>query len=454
MPARGVMVPRSALSRAHGRLMVRRAPGFVVVWLAVAGAWHTVLAAQGRTSAGVAAAALVAQAVIALGALQLVRAAPPGLVLPVLALAVTVLGWSTTAVFAGAGASRDVLAFVLLLLYLAAALFFAWGAAAGLVVIASTVVGWFAATPWLASQHPRIELATAVVFGAALAIALAENGRRAIAAAVAHRTGELRARRALAAAVQNERRARTDAEHSRSEAETASRARDELVAMVSHELRSPLHAVTTWTRLLREGRLEQPRVARILTAIEENCRLQSRLVEDLVDTARLASGGLALHREPLDVREVVERTAEQVRPAAEAKGVALVTRLGREPARLRADPQRLHQIVENLLSNALRHTSARDEIVTEVRAVPAGVEIVVRDTGTGIPPELLPVVFEPYTSGRREGAERLGMGLAIVRRLVELHGGSIDVESPAPHRGAVFRIRLPAAEDCDVVRTA
>jgi signal transduction histidine kinase len=224
--------------------------------------------------------------------------------------------------------------------------------------------------------------------------------------------------------------------------------------MVSHELRSPLHAVTTWTRLLRQGRLEQPRVGRILAAIEENCRLQSRLVEDLVDTARLVSGRLALRREMLDVREVVERTAEQVRPAADAKGVALVTRVGQQPATLRADPVRLHQIVENLLSNAVRYTAARDEIAAEVCATAAAVEIVVRDTGAGIPPEMLPVVFEPFTSGESQSGERLGLGLAIVRRLVELHGGTIRVESGGTQRGATFRVRLPRDEPPEAARPA
>jgi signal transduction histidine kinase len=446
--------PQPALFRAHSRLVARRLPLFIGTWLGAVTVWEAVLAMQDRLGPVAAAVTLLAQGAVGLVAIRLVRAVAPTGVLPLLVATAIVLGWSITAVFAAVGGGGDVLAFLLLLLYLASALFFVWGVFAGLAVLVPTVAAWAAAAPWLRFEVDPLELGTAILLGAAISLATAEVGRRAVVAALAHRIGELRARRALAAALDRERRARSDAEESRLRAETAGRARDELVAMVSHELRSPLHAVTTWTRLLRQGRLEQPRVGRILAAIEENCRLQSRLVEDLVDTARLVSGRLPLRPETLDVRDVVERTAEQVRPEANAKGVALVTRVGQKPATLRADPLRLHQIVENLLSNAVRYTRADDEITAEVRPTAGGVEIVVRDTGAGIAPEMLAVVFEPFTSGESQSGERLGMGLAIVRRLVELHGGTIRAESGGPRHGATFRVWLPGPETAEAARPA
>jgi PAS domain S-box-containing protein len=236
------------------------------------------------------------------------------------------------------------------------------------------------------------------------------------------------------------------------EAQEANRTKDAFLATLSHELRTPLNAMLGWVRMLRSGNLPEDRQAHALEVIERNTFTQVRLTEDILDVSRIVSGKLRLRSEPVDLARVVEAAAENMRPAADAAGVALhVSADGRRDARrltMLGDPQRLQQVVANLLSNAVKFTAAGGRIEVELRGAPDRAHIVVRDTGIGIDPALLPLVFERFRQGdsspsRAHGG--LGLGLAIARHLVEAHGGSIAAESGGPGRGSTFTVALPIA---------
>jgi len=232
----------------------------------------------------------------------------------------------------------------------------------------------------------------------------------------------------------------------REEAESANRMKDDFLAMLSHELRTPLNAVLGWAVTLRTARLDEETAARALEVIERNARAQSQLIEDLLDISRIASGRLHLDVQMVDLRQVVEAALDAVRPAGQAKSIALELRFDAGAAAVHGDANRLHQVVLNLLTNAIKFTDAGGAV--DVRVEPDGdhVQIAVRDTGQGIDPELLPFVFDRFrqadsTSTRRQGG--LGIGLALVKNLTELHGGTVAVESPGAGHGAIFRLRLP-----------
>ena len=232
----------------------------------------------------------------------------------------------------------------------------------------------------------------------------------------------------------------------RAEAEAASRLKDEFLATVSHELRTPLNAMLGWTSLLRTGRLEGPRAQRALETIDRNVRLQAQLIEDLLDVSRIITGKLRLNLSPVDLVSLVEETLESMRPTAEAKGVFLESLLEPLAGPLSGDAQRLQQIVWNLLSNALKFTPSGGRVVVQLSRTHAEAELTVRDTGQGIAPDFLPYVFERFRqasggSTRKYGG--LGLGLAIVRYLVEAHGGEISAQSEGEGKGAVFTVRLP-----------
>jgi PAS domain S-box-containing protein len=241
----------------------------------------------------------------------------------------------------------------------------------------------------------------------------------------------------------------------RREAEAASRAMDEFLAMASHELRSPLTPILGWTRLLRAGGLSAERQGRALEAIERSSRSLSQLIDDLLDVSAIASGKLRLAPRPTEMGPIVRAAAESLRPAAEAKGVRLTTRLGDGHARVLGDPGRLQQVVWNLVSNAIKFTEPGGDVDVDVVRREGHVETRVRDTGKGLEAEWLPHVFERFwqadvtTTRRYDG---LGLGLAIVRHLVELHEGTVEVESAGPGKGASFSVRLslttePAAQE-------
>ncbi len=235
------------------------------------------------------------------------------------------------------------------------------------------------------------------------------------------------------------------AQRERARAEAASRAKDEFLAMVSHELRTPLTAILGWSRMLQTGAFEEEKRGRALQTIERNARAQARIIDDLLDVARIVSGKLRLERERFELVRVLESALDAIRPFADAKGIRIEARLGPEVL-LDADPARVAQIASNLLTNAVKFTPAGGEVTLSLRRPPGGVEIVVDDTGQGIAPEVLPRIFERFSQGEMGAARThggLGLGLAIVRHLVELHGGTISAESHGAGRGATLTVWLP-----------
>ncbi len=267
------------------------------------------------------------------------------------------------------------------------------------------------------------------------------NDRRIFTGIVRDISERKRAEEERAAALQRERQARR-------EAEEASRAKDEFLAVISHELRTPLTPILTWSRLLRTGKLDAAATERALAAVERAARSQAQLIEDLLDVSRVTSGKLRLDVRQIELPPVVEAAVESIRPAAEAKGIRLALVLDRNAGMVSGDAERLQQVVWNLLSNAIKFTPRGGQVQVRLQAINAHVELAVSDTGQGIAPDFLPHVFERFrqadsSSTRAHGG--LGLGLAIVRHLVELHGGYVRVESPGEDKGATFIVTLPLA---------
>jgi PAS domain S-box-containing protein len=237
-------------------------------------------------------------------------------------------------------------------------------------------------------------------------------------------------------------------QRARESAEVANRLKDEFLATVSHELRTPLNAVLGWTSLLRGTSMDDARRAKALETIERNARLQQKIVEDLLDVSRIIAGQLRLDKEPMPFRPVVESAIDSIRPVAEAKSIALTLELGDDPAIIIGDQARLQQVVWNLLSNAVKFTPEGGAVRVSLDVTESRVELVVGDTGVGIAPAFLPHVFERFRQGdarvtRAHGG--LGLGLAIVRHLTEMHGGSVAAVSAGEGKGATLIVRLPSA---------
>jgi signal transduction histidine kinase len=235
----------------------------------------------------------------------------------------------------------------------------------------------------------------------------------------------------------------------RAEAEELSRLKDEFLATMSHELRTPLNAIFGWITLLRTRRLDEATQERALETIERNARAQKRLIEDLLDVSRIVTGKVALELVTVDPRRVVEAALETMHPAAQAKGLKIVPLVDIGAGTVRGDFARLQQIVCNLLSNAIKFTDTGGQVEVCLARRNGEVEISISDSGQGIKPEFLPLVFDRFRQedgsiSRRHGG--LGLGLAIVRHLVELHAGSVDAQSAGEGRGAKFIVRLPARE--------
>src|ERR1700748_3868256 len=233
------------------------------------------------------------------------------------------------------------------------------------------------------------------------------------------------------------------------ELEQLSRLKDEFLATMSHELRTPLNAIFGWVTLLRTGRLDEPTQERALETIERNARAQKRLIEDLLDVSRIVTGKVALEILPVNPQRVVEAALETMQPAAQTKGITVVPLLDTGVATVRGDFARLQQIVCNLLSNAIKFTPSGGRVEVTLSHRNSEAEISVSDSGQGIKPEFLPLVFDRFRQedgsiSRRHGG--LGLGLAIVRHLVELHAGSVDAQSAGEGKGARFIVRLPARE--------
>ena len=245
--------------------------------------------------------------------------------------------------------------------------------------------------------------------------------------------------------LQSERAARNDAER-------ASRTKDEFLATLSHELRTPLNAVLGWAQILRRAPELSAEVAHAVTVIERNARAQAQIIEDLLDMSSIISGKVRLDVQRLDVASVVDATVETIKPAAQAKNIRLQVVLDPLAGPARGDPNRLQQVLWNLLTNAVKFTQKGGRITVTLARVNSHLEVEIADNGEGIDPAFLPHVFDRFrqgdaTSTRRHGG--LGLGLSIVKQLVELHGGSITARSAGTGKGSAFRITLPLMPTAD-----
>jgi PAS domain S-box-containing protein len=226
----------------------------------------------------------------------------------------------------------------------------------------------------------------------------------------------------------------------------ADRLKDEFLATLSHELRTPLNAVLGWARLLRRGQLDGVKRDEAIITIERNATAQVKLIDELLDLSRIASGKMVLDTHPVDLAEIVIEVVDSCRPSSVARGVELVAHVAESVGPFVGDGERLLQIVANLVTNAVKFTSAGGRVTVTLERVGANAMIVVADTGIGIPPDFLPHVFDRFRQAdgsANRGHGGLGLGLAIARHLVELHDGTIVAESAGPKQGATFRVTLP-----------
>jgi signal transduction histidine kinase len=231
----------------------------------------------------------------------------------------------------------------------------------------------------------------------------------------------------------------------RAEAESVNRMKDEFLATLSHELRTPLNAILGWAHLLTSGKADGPMTERAIGVIRNNAMAQSQLVEDILDVSRIIGGKLRLNLAPVNLPGVIEAALDSVAPAAAAKSICIERQI-EEVDPITADKDRLQQVVWNLLSNAVKFTPRDGRVTVRLYRHDEDVVLSVADTGIGISPEFLPSVFDRFTQAdgsvtRRHGG--LGLGMAIVRHLVELHGGTVYVDSEGENRGATFTARLP-----------
>ena len=231
------------------------------------------------------------------------------------------------------------------------------------------------------------------------------------------------------------------------QAQAANRLKDEFLATLSHELRTPLTAVLGWTRMLVRGEVQPDRVVHALGVIERNALAQARLVDDLLDVSRIAGGRLRLRLAKTDVTAVVRDALEAIRPSADAKRISINVQFPFGLPHITVDAERLQQVIWNLLTNAIKFTPGGGTVHVSASVSPDGLEITVRDTGRGIAPDFLPFVFDAFRQGEggsNRTAPGLGLGLAIVRRIIEAHGGRVDAASEGPGQGTTFRVFLPA----------
>ncbi|MBE9037596.1 PAS domain S-box protein [aff. Roholtiella sp. LEGE 12411] len=232
----------------------------------------------------------------------------------------------------------------------------------------------------------------------------------------------------------------------RNQAETANRIKDEFLAVLSHELRTPLNPILGWAKLLRTRKFDEATVVRALETIERNAKLQTQLIEDLLDVSRILRGKLSLNIHAVDLNSTIAAALETVRLAAEAKSIQIQMVLSSDVGQVMGDGDRLQQVIWNLVSNAVKFTPPGGRVEVRLQQVEFDAQIQVMDTGKGISPEFLPHVFEYFRQADAKTTRifgGLGLGLAIVRNLVELHGGTVQVESAGEGQGATFTVRLP-----------
>ncbi len=234
----------------------------------------------------------------------------------------------------------------------------------------------------------------------------------------------------------------------REEAERANRAKDEFLATVSHELRTPLNGVFGWARMLQSADMDDLTRQRALAAIVRGAAAQVRLIEDLLDVSRMVAGNLRLDLRLVDLRHVIEAALETILPAAAAKAIAIEADLDGTPATVLGAADRLQQVLWNLLMNAVKFTPRDGRAHVRLRRSETAAEIIVSDSGEGIAADVLPYIFDRFRqedSSATRAHAGLGLGLTLVRHLVELHGGSVEAQSPGKGKGATFTVRLPLA---------
>lgn len=292
-------------------------------------------------------------------------------------------------------------------------------------------------------------LATLRMLGEAGNVTLIERPTRIITLVSALKSA-LRARRRqyeVRNHLQEQKRAQEERAELLKVAEEANRAKDEFLATMSHELRTPMTAILGWAHLLRTTSLSEKDFARALDTVERNARAQTKLIDDLLDISRIITGKLRLDVQPVDLASVIEAAVEAVRPTAEAKAVRLQALIDPQSGPVSGDTNRLQQVVWNLLTNAIKFTPKGGRVQVRLERVNSHVEITVSDTGSGISEEFLPHVFDRFrqadgTTTRTHGG--LGLGLSIVRQLVELHGGTVEAQSDGENSGSTFIVQLPS----------
>jgi PAS domain S-box-containing protein len=250
----------------------------------------------------------------------------------------------------------------------------------------------------------------------------------------------------IARDITEQRQARKDLDEAYRQAEESSRLKEEFLATISHELRTPLSAILGWARMLRLGQLSKENAAKALDTIERNARAQAQLIDDLLDVSRIVTGKLRMDVRPSDPNSFIDAAVDAVRPAAEAKGVRVQKVIDTGLISIPGDPVRLQQVIWNLLSNAIKFTPRGGRVQIRSERVNSHLEIVVSDTGQGISPDFLPHVFDRFRQADQKASRQhggMGLGLAIVRHLVELHGGNVSATSEGEGQGATFTVRLP-----------
>ena len=230
------------------------------------------------------------------------------------------------------------------------------------------------------------------------------------------------------------------------EAQDANRMKDEFLAVLSHELRTPLNAILGYARMLRGGMLEGDLAVRALETVERNSRWLAQIVEDVLDVSRIVSGKIRLDVQAVELPAIIDNAVSTIQPAAEAKGVSVHTLIDTRAPAVSGDPDRLQQVIWNLLSNAVKFTPRGGRVQVRLERVESHIQVVVSDSGVGIRRDFLPFVFERFRQGdsgptRKTGG--LGLGLSIVRHIIEMHGGTVQAESPGEGQGSTFTIRLP-----------
>jgi signal transduction histidine kinase len=236
-------------------------------------------------------------------------------------------------------------------------------------------------------------------------------------------------------------------QEARTHAEAANKAKDEFLAMVSHELRTPLNAMLGWVGILRGNKGDPDVYARAIDAIERSAKAQNRLVNDLLDISRISSGNLWLERQPVSLVSVIEPVIDEAFPAAEGKSITLETDLDPSPRWVNGDPNRLQQVVNNLVQNAIKFTPEGGRVSVSLKYADGTARVTVEDTGKGIGKEFLPYVFDRYRQAKgKERGVGLGLGLAIARHIIELHDGAITAESEGEGSGSTFTVTLPVSD--------